>query len=1473
MTGSEEINPSNSIAVIGFTGRFPGGNDTPEKLWESLCAGKDCISHFSVEELEQNGVPASLFNKPGYVAASPVLRDIEYFDAAFFGLTPQEAELMDPQHRILLECCWSALEHAGYDPRNLSCDTGVFAGARTDTYLAGLLKNNIDLLDSVGAFNLGLANDFGFLATRVSHCFNLTGPSYSIQTACSTSLICVHLACQSLLLGECVVALAGGIAINVPHICGYQYQDGSVLSLDGHCRPFDAKARGTVFGSGVGVVVLKSLEKALDDNDCIHAIILGSAVNNDGAQKASFTAPGVQGQVKVIRDALRNSGVTADSISYVEAHGTGTLLGDAIEIRALGRAFGPNRKQPCAIGSIKGNVGHLDAAAGVTGLIKVILSFQHRQLTPSLHFQQANPQIDFERSGFSVNTQLREWSTDGRPRRAGVSAFGVGGTNAHVVLQEGPARGESGESRPWQLLVCSGKTANAEQEAAKQLVQSLGRHPMGKLADVAYTMAVGRHRFGFRRAVTCRDYQQAVEKLLIEDSALRNRGEEDSLGVGFLFPGQDEQTRALGRQLYSSEIVFRQEIDRCVEVVRKQSGIDLLKVVCQNDVNYSQQTAVGDLALFASEYALTRLWDLWGIKPDGLLGHGPGEYVAACVAGVMELEDALHLVSARGRLMEGTERGAMAVVEAGAEELSACLEKDLWLAMVNGPRSCAVSGREAAVERFCEEWQQRKRTVRRLNTSLALHCPLMEPVAEGLVKEVEKISLKPAQMRCVSGGSGNWIGDECTYPEYWGNQLLQTQRFGEGIQTLLQEGWALLEVGPEQFASGIRAQNPGVRLFSSISGGDDQESMLNALGGLWCAGREVSWTGFYDSERRHRIPLPGYPFQRKRFWIDPQPSNRDPRHVSSNPVLSNNQKKLPETDRWFWSPSWHMAARKIGAASYDQRWIVFEDDFGISGEYANWLRKQGASVVSVHRGPHFKQVDEHSYVIAPGAPSDYFEFSRQLLKTGYSPSHILHGWGLTARNKSADSPQFFEDFQADGFHSLIYTAQCIERKWPCSCIVLSNDCLRVESGDVATAAKAGAIALCKVLPQEDADLSAVFVDIDLDSAQQHSDWLWESLVGDLPMAGSSSVVAYRGRHRWVQHFEPRYLDREQTLLRPGGVYLITGGMGSIGNLLAKHLSERFHAKVVLTGRTLREQPIRASEGEILFCQADVADENGMNQVVSQCLTKFGTINGIVHAAGVTYGSSLFRLISETRSQDCITQAHPKLLGLYVIEKLSRRLKLDFVLAMSSNASVLGGIGFLSYAAANCALDVFVNRKSLDGSATRWISANWDQWSDQTRKYEGIRTSMDEFSMTSAEAIEAFERTLALADSGQIIVSTGYLPDRLHLWTRSSQRMRGSMNGSAPSSRSPRPQIRCAFVEPRNEAEVKIAEVWAEVLGLEKIGVNDDFFELGGHSLLVTTLVSKLGEATATEISLKTFFQGPTVAQLAAYAFPSLSTSA
>ena len=884
---SEHLSGS-EIAIIGMSGRFPGAK-TIEAFWNNLRDGVESITFFSDEQLQASGVEPELLHNPDYVKARPVLEDIELFDAAFFGFGPGEAALLDPQYRLFLECVWEAIETAGYDVESYKGGISVYAGACMSSYYINNLHGNPVVMASGGGVQSFIFNNPAYLTTGVAYKLNLKGSSYTIHTFCSTSLVAVHIACESLLNSECDMAVAGGASVFVPQNTGYLYQEGLIVSPDGHCRPFDAKARGTVLGSGVGAVVLKRLEDALADGDSIDAVIMGSATNNDGSLKVSYTAPSVEGQGKVIVEALANAGVEPETITYVETHGTGTALGDPAEIAALTRAFrlGTRRNGCCAIGSVKSNIGHLDAAAGVASLIKAVLALKHRAIPPSLHFEAPNPEIDFENSSFFVNTKLSEWRVDGFPRRAAVSSFGFGGTNAHVIVQEAPARDMSSASRPYQLVVLSAKTSSALETATKNLIAYFKEHPELKLSDVAYTLQVGRKAFSHRRMFVCQDLDGALSALEDTHGArmLTVYQERRDPSVAFMFSGQGSQYVNMGLELYRTESEFRQQIDNCSEILTTHLSLDLRDVLYPGEEDIEKasqklkQTSVTQPALFVIEYALARLWMSWGIMPQALAGHSIGEYVAACLAGVFNLEDALLLVATRGRLIQELPGGGMMAVPLSEEEIEPFLAENLSLAAINGPSICTVSGKEEAILDLEKQLSERHIQCRYLQTSHAFHSEMVTPILETFVEKLQKIRLHKPKLRFLSNVTGTWITpQDAVSPSYWANHLRQTVRFSHCLQELFKEpSRVLLEVGPGRTLSTLARQHPKKSkeqiVLSSIRHPKEENSdvafILDALGRLWLAGVNVHWHAFCSQERRHRVPLPTYPFERKRHWIEP----------------------------------------------------------------------------------------------------------------------------------------------------------------------------------------------------------------------------------------------------------------------------------------------------------------------------------------------------------------------------------------------------------------------------------------------------------------------------------------------------------------------------------------------------------------------------------------------------------------------------
>jgi len=895
------------IAVIGMAGRFPGAKDVDE-FWQALRAGRESITFFSDEELKKSGIDPSLLADPYYVKASAVLDKPEYFDAGFFKYSPREAETMDPQQRLFLEVAWEAVENAGYDPERYPGSIGVYAGASRNTYVF-----RKELVESFAGRDLMtvMGNDNNFVTTRVSYKLNLKGPSVAVQTACSTSLVAIHMACQSLLNQECDMALAGGVCIRFPHRSGYIYQPGNIPSPDGHCRAFDEKAEGTVFGNGAGAVLLKRLADAVRDGDFIRAVIKGSATNNDGHLKVDYTAPSVEGQSQVILEALASSGIEADSISFIEAHGTGTALGDPIEVAALNKAFRSytDKNGFCTIGSVKTNTGHLDVAAGVTSFIKTVMALEHKEIPPTLHFRKPNPEIDFTSSPFRVNNQLMAWQAP-FPRRAGVSSFGIGGTNAHVILEEAPVIESDAETRPYQLLLLSARSESALDTATANLIEHLKAHSDISLADAAFTLQKGRKAFGHKRVLVCRDVDDAIKALEEPDKkrVLTHSYEEAQRDVVFIFSGQGSQYVNMGLDLYKTEPVFREEVDRCCAILQPYLGVDL------HDVIYPQgpvtpeaserltQTVFTQVGLFVIEYSLAKLWMSWGIRPAAMVGHSIGELVAACLAGVFTLEDALKLVAARGRLMQEMPGGSMLAVFLSEKELQPFLNERLSVAVINLPSLCVVSGDKEAVAGLEKQLSERKVLCRNVRTSHAFHSKSMDPVVSAFAAEVKKVNLNAPQIPFLSNVSGTWItAEEAASPEYWGRHLRYTVRYSDCVGELLQEtNRILLEVGPGNTFSSLARQHPDVKKEHIILASThhpkeetpDTACILNTLGQLWMAGVAVDWDGFYTNEKRRRVPLPTYPFERQRYSVG---DSREPQGAA--PAITREEEARPVRGR------------------------------------------------------------------------------------------------------------------------------------------------------------------------------------------------------------------------------------------------------------------------------------------------------------------------------------------------------------------------------------------------------------------------------------------------------------------------------------------------------------------------------------------------------------------------------------------------
>lgn len=891
MTSNSEL-PPNAIAVVGMAARLPGAN-TLSAFWDNLRRGEESIVTLGEDDLLAEGIPEKTLSNHAYVRRAALMDGIDEFDADFFGFTPQAARSTDPQHRLFLQTAFHAIEDAGYDPAEIEGTVGVYATSTTSGYLLHNIMSNRDPNVVMGQgitfdmVELSMQNDKDYLATKVAYALNLRGPALSVQTACSSALVAVHLACQSILNGECELALAGGASLRIPHHVGYWYAPGSMVSPTGHCRPFDARSDGTIFGSGVGVVVLKALQDAVDDGDRIHAVIRGSALNNDGSTKMTYAAPTAAGQADVIAEAHAIAEVDASEISYIETHGTGTPLGDPIEIEGLRQAFEVSeetRSGPCYVGSVKSNIGHLESASGIASLIKAILCLKHRAIPATLHYTSPNPELHLDRGPFKVRSEYGPWEWDG-VLRAGVSSFGVGGTNAHLVLEEAPAVAASASSAAAsgpQVLLMSARSPEALEQSRKSLAAEISGYDALSLADVAYTLG-RRRKEKIRMAAVVNDEQHARTVLETPENDNVFIGEfagnaDTSDQVVFLFPGQGAQHIGMARGLYDHEPVFAEHFDQCATGFGDELGIDLRAEIFEGTARNLERTDRTQPALFTVEYALAKLVESYGVQPAALAGHSIGEYVAGTIAGVFDIETAIKVVSMRARLMHAAPRGVMVAVALSPEAVAEYLNGDVDIAAINEPGGCVVAGSEDGIRQFSERLTEKGIVARRVRTSHAFHSRLMDSMIPEFTGFLSRQTLSEPRIPLLSNVTGTWLAaSEATNPSTWARQVRSTVRFSDEVDVLLAEpNRILVEVGPGGTLTSSAGRHPrwssghrAVRLMRHhAQNRDDRDAFLLALGQLWSAGVEVDWSPLRGGQSGKLITLPGYPFERQRHWIE-----------------------------------------------------------------------------------------------------------------------------------------------------------------------------------------------------------------------------------------------------------------------------------------------------------------------------------------------------------------------------------------------------------------------------------------------------------------------------------------------------------------------------------------------------------------------------------------------------------------------------
>jgi iturin family lipopeptide synthetase A len=1469
------------IAVIGMAGQFPGAADIPS-FWENLKNGVESISHFSTEELLNEGVDSSLLANPAYVRANGFLENKEFFDAAFFDYRPDEAQLMDPQMRLLHECVWNALEDAGYNVYAIEGRVGLFTGASVNmawqTY--AMLESSKFLTDS---YYIEFLKNSNFSNSRISYLLNLRGPSISLDTACSTSLVAVHQACNSLLLGECYMAMAGGVCAKTYSRAGYLHQEGMIASSDGHCRTFDAKADGTVGGEGVGIVVLKRLKNAIADRDNILAVIKGTGINNDGANKVGYTAPGVDGQSEAILMACNMAKVDPQSIGYVEAHGTGTPQGDPVEVEALNRAFGKSDRKYCALGSVKSNIGHTDVAAGVAGLIKVVLALKHRQIPASLHFSEPNPGINFQGSPFYVNTGLKEWKRDGNPLRAGVSSFGIGGTNAHLVLEEAPAGEPSSSSRKYQLLVLSGKTPAALEGNTQKLSAYLEANRSITLPDMAYTLQTGRVPFAYRKALVCHDVDEALEKLSERRPADRPAQvfmDRRPLLV-FMFPGQGSQYTNMCRDLYRSEPVFRTELDLCMAIAKDRFGLELKSVLFpEQDTGAGKDidlTLYTQPALFAVEYSLARLLWIWGIKPDMMIGHSLGDYVAACLSGVFSLEDALGLVIKRGELMQRTGKGCMLSVSISEKELLRYIEKEkrVSLASVNSSELMVVAGEEAPVCEFKMLLEAEGYKTRFIRTSHAFHSFLMDGILEEFALAVGRSKRQAPSLPFISSLSGEPVTEkEVADPAYWRDHLRKPVRFAAGIQTLLGgENVVFVEVGPGKvlstFVQSHEARSANHKVISLVRPAhevtDDNCCLLRGLGELWTCGIEPCWTSFYEIERRRRIALPTYVFDKVKY-----PAHVDPYKMIAETMASNLPAKLTELSQWFHVPVWKLlpVSRKYPLNESGRCVLLFADPEGIVNGLAEEIARSGGKVIYVAPGKRFYEKSPFWFEIDAEREGDYRALFSSLKSHELYPDVVVHAWNLTSEAEPGYSDSSFTAF----FYSLVEVArsyQAVETDADKRLVVLTNHVQAVMDDTEISGMKSMSLGLLKVISQEFPVIGTTHIDI---SKSEINAFLWEDICREMHVPETGRTICFRHGRKWEEGYQEVSVSEggPGRSFRTGGVYLITGGLGALGCTIAGCLCRDFQSSVVLLGRTrlpprsgwdmilktdsydasIKEkvsklQALEREGARVLYLDCDIADEAALEAAVGVAELQLGPINGVIHAAGILSGNSVRSLIDLQR-EDFMEQFGPKIKGLEAVKGVMEKRRLDFCIITSSLSTVLGGLEFGAYAAANTFMDYYIECHKRKGRLENWVCVDLDGLGFDGKNKDVINRE---------ELWEVFKKALSFDHVHRLIVSATNLQERLKRWIYRKDIAKDAITAHAEDC-----------VSPSTDLEARLAEIWCRLLeiDMDKLSVTSSFFELGGNSLIAPILLSNLFREFGVRVRLKHLYRYPTIATLSEF---------
>jgi phthiocerol/phenolphthiocerol synthesis type-I polyketide synthase E len=1526
---------SQTVCLVGMACRFPGAADTTAQFWQNLLGSVDAATevpadrwnaadHFS-PDIQQSGT--------SYTKVGGFIADVAGFDSEFFGLSPREALRMDPQQRLLLEVAWEALENSGIALDGLR-------DSRTAVFAAMMSSNQYGSLQTEGEgravlddpyFGMGTAPSVA--AGRLSYLLDLHGPSMSVDTACSSSLVAVHLAAGSLRAGEADLAIVGGVSAILHPDAMRQACKMGMLAPDGKSKTFDSEADGFLMGEGCGVVVLERWSDAVANGHQVLALLRGSAVNQDGASNG-LTAPSGAAQVAVIRDALAAADLAPERIDYVEAHGSGTLLGDSIEMSSLHDVFGPGRDaaRPLVVGAVKTNIGHLTGASGVAGLIKTVLAMRHGQIPPNLHLATPSPLIDWARCPTLLPDTVVGWPERNGSRLAGVSSFGWSGTNAHCVLEQAPAADRPeptpGPTPEAQAILLSARTPTALSAVAGRLADRLRDEPSPELAGIAFASQAGRAAMECRATVTCNSSTEALKalKLISEHAGTRRLRRGRSTEVTFLLPGSGEQYEGMGAELYESEEIFRGAIDECAELVAEPLGCDFRELIypadhgraaargpdlramlgrgAGPDVAHSsplfRRLDVAHTAVFAMDYACAQLWAHWGVRPSSMLGYSLGEYVAACLANVLSLDDALNLVLARAQLVQRAPGGAMLAVGGSAEQVRPRMGGDLSVAAVNGPQMCVVAGTEAAVSSLAGQLRDEDIACQRVPSSHPMHSSLLDPLRGELADLVASFPLGVPEIPFVSNLTGTWITPaQATDPRYWAAHMCQTVLFASGVvESAARAPGVLLEVGPGQLASLAKQVLSARRdldvpvlstLRSSADHTTDRRFWLHAAAGLWSSGVSVDWRRAHPGALPQAATLPSYPFEHRRYW--PVGPSRPVGPAKPDPA-----DKPAELADWCYAPAWRQTVEILPAVRpADHNWLLFADELGLLDRMGELLRARGATVTTVRPGPAFAAGTD-AYVIDPANPRDYVTLAEALTADQRFPDRIVHGLTVDAAPVSPLMTRLSRT-QELGLCSILSTVQALAphgRDRAIDLLAVSSGAHEILGGDGVSPDKAMILGACRTIPQEFRTIRCRAVDVP--SPQPGTvfpDHAVLALLAEACAESADGVVAHRGGRRWVRDFRPVRLEPPAAgpAWRDNGVYLITGGTGELGLMIAAYLRRATGARLALLSRStlpsredwpriigtrpegdalrVRLESLGALErsgADLLYLTADVSDPVAVTSAIAEVQAKFGQLNGIIHAAGVP-GGGLIQLKSR---DDVEAVLRPKVAGTAVLYDAVAELGLDFLMLFSSAVVAIGGLGESDYCAANCFLDALA--ASVAGRAGPPVVAiDWGPWQRdawQSSALTGLpelratmRSLRDRFGITDDEGTELMSRIIASGLS-QVVVLPQDVDSFAERWSAFAT-LDALVEDTTPETRYPRPELAGPYAPPRTDAERTVAGIWAEHLGLEKVGIDDAFFELGGNSLVGLTITARLEREFGSKIPAAALYEAPTVRTLSA----------